>query len=107
MDTIKVTLENGAVIEGTEAQITAVCAALGYSLPTYKSSTKGLLLIANMATPHIVNALLSEYRKWLDSLRGMSTPAILRHLKHGAGKDSPIIVNLAQELTKRVDKGVF
>ena len=102
---MKLTLPNGAVLEGTEEQILQLCEMLGHKVAMYKSSSKGMIPIVGMPTPHIRNALLVEYKEWLESLRKLSNTEFVVALQKGAGHNKPILIDLAQELDIRVKNG--
>lgn len=109
---VTVTLPTGMIISGTQEQVVETLNALGHKpdtyIPgTYMSSSKGLIPIASMATPHIKNALLVEYRDWLDTLRTVDITVMVSELRQGAGASRPVIVALAQELVDRSAKGIL
>lgn len=109
---ITVEVEPGLTITGTKQQVLDTVNKLGLASPTkhldgfYWSQSKGLTIISEMATAHIRNALLVEYRKWIDDLRGLSDTGFINTLKIGAGTNSTI-QSLAQELSNRKDKGLL
>lgn len=108
---VKITLPNGLVLEGTIDQIQTVSAKLGYttdlSRTHYNSSHKGWLLISEMETSHIKNALLKLYREWITKLgedNNTSTTQACRNVKLAVhnGPDNPTFAALYTELCKRV-----
>jgi hypothetical protein len=107
-----VTLPDGITITGSKTQIAAVLTKLGEDgskyTPTgfYWSSSKGLVDIESMATPHIKNALLLEYKQWVEDLRRMTDIQFINTLKIGAGANS-VIQSLAQELNNRQTNGLL
>ena len=68
METIK--LENGVTITGTHEQIIDIAEKLGFFVNDkyYNSSTKGYILISEMETNHLRNAIIKMYKKWIDSI---------------------------------------
>lgn len=73
---MKVILENGMTLEGTEEQIVSVMEKMGLSGDGmfYRSETKGLLLIREMQSLHLRNAILKIYSEWVDSLHRIAEP---------------------------------
>lgn len=108
---VKITLPNGLVVEGTPDQIQSLSEMLGFktdlSKTHYNSSHKGWLLISEMETSHIKNALLKRYREWITKLgddNNTSTTLAFRNVKNAVhtGPDDPTFIALYQELCKRV-----
>lgn len=87
MDTMKVTLPTGLVIEGTYDQLREALTSMGkaYLIPAnphdptvyYNSSSKGWVKIKEMATPHLRNAILKRYAEWVEELRSLTNPRVL------------------------------
>lgn len=73
---MKVILENGMTLEGTEEQIVSVMEKMGLSGDGmfYRSETKGLLLIREMQSLHLRNAILKIYSEWVDGLHKIAEP---------------------------------
>jgi len=64
-------------------QVLETATKLGYSLPKseyYLSETKGLVKIKEMNTTHLRNAILKEYREWVQGLSSISNPRNLVNL---------------------------
>lgn len=84
---MKYTLPNGATVEGTATQIVSIARALGYTVNlgnTYQSESQGTLLIDEMQTSHIRNALLKKYRAWAQNLNtAPNNRALLNALRNG------------------------
>jgi hypothetical protein len=81
MTTIKATLPNGMIIEGTEAQIVETAQKLGcapHALtyePLYYSESRGESVpISTMNVIHAKNAAMKLYEGWLLDLRTCRTP---------------------------------
>ena len=79
---MKVRLSNGMEVEGTFEQIRKVAETFGIRNPFpadkyYESETKGLLLISDMETTHLRNAILKQYTTWVDSLHSITNPQVL------------------------------
>lgn len=100
---MKVTLKNGMVLEGTADQVTEAAKKLGEDVSSlyYKSSNGETYLISEMASPYLRNAILKQYRDWVNSLQGhkMSNSDFLRTI--GEGPKNGEILSLMKELIKR------
>lgn len=74
---MKVTLNGGElVLEGTQEQISKALDKLGISGDGvfYRSESKGLVLISEMQSIHLRNAILKRYSDWVDSLHKIAEP---------------------------------
>lgn len=72
--TMSVSLKDGTEIRGTESQIKGILDKLGYPKNYldsfyYDSDSKGKVLIKEMASQHIKNAIIKEIKKELESHR--------------------------------------
>ena len=80
---MKVTLPNGMVVEGSPEQVKQVASFYGIKNLVgddqyYYSESKGeLLLIYNMNTSHLRNAILKFYREWTEKLSEIKNPQLL------------------------------
>ena len=99
---MKITLSNGMTLEGTPEQIAEVAKRLGYPISKdfYESESKGVILISEMATTHLKNALLKMYSEWVDSLRTERVPKELFN-KIMNGINDPTFIALLREYQKR------
>lgn len=73
---MKVTLANGMVLEGSSEQVAEVMEKMGLSGDEvfYRSGSKGLLLIKEMQSIHLRNAILKIYTEWVNSLHRIAEP---------------------------------
>lgn len=73
---MKVTLDNGMVLEGSAEQISDVLKSMGVSGDGifYVSASKGLQVISEMQSLHLRNAILKLYSEWVDSLHKIAEP---------------------------------
>jgi len=73
---MKVTTSSGMTIEGTEREVTDAMKRLGISVEEhmYKSSTRGWLVISEMESTHLRNAMLKIYSEWVNSLHAIKSP---------------------------------
>lgn len=95
-------LPNGAVLTGTPEQVISTAKMLGYSVDDslfYNSSTHGRVLINEMSTHHLKNALLKMYRDWAASLSGLSEKDLVLALRNGC-TDKTFINLLAEYVTR-------
>ena len=83
---MKITLDNGLVIEGNSEQISEILSKMGVTGDElfYRSSTKGLQLITEMQSLHLRNAILKIYTEWVDSLHKIAEPKeVVKHILDG------------------------
>lgn len=102
--TMKITLPNGMTLEGSTEQIHSTAKLLGYGnvfdpSKFYKSSHMGMILIADMKSDHVKNALLKMYRAWVESLSGMTPSEVAMQVTQGPNDKT--FIALFQELSKR------
>lgn len=97
-------LKSGAWIEGTQEQINAVRVSLGEFIPDgrhYNSSSRGIVLISNMETTHLRNAIRKMYREWVESLDNtLSNHDFVLRLRSGPNTDITLL-GLVAELQRR------
>jgi len=99
---MKITLENGLVIEGTAEQVTGVLKSMGISGDGmfYNSGSRGLVLIREMNSIHLRNAILKQYSEWVDGLHRLSEPKEVVSAILGGIQDKTWIA-MVQELASR------
>lgn len=80
---LTVKLPNGLELKGTPDVITKACEAMGFSYEDqfpkdqyYKSSSKGMLKISDMATEHLKNAVMIKLNEFQTEQRKLSTSCI-------------------------------
>jgi hypothetical protein len=74
---MKITLGNGLTIEGSQREVVDAMQKLGYGNEDekfYNSESKGLILISDMETSHLRNAVLKLNREWAESLSQIDEP---------------------------------
>jgi hypothetical protein len=76
---MQVTLSNGVTIEGDQLQVKELLTQLGYAntlgtKQVYFSATKGPILIKDMETTHLRNAILKYYQEWVNELHKVKNP---------------------------------
>ena len=74
---MKITLGNGLTIEGSQREVVDAMQKLGYGSQNerfYNSESKGLILISDMETSHLRNAVLKLNREWAESLSEIDDP---------------------------------
>ena len=102
--TVKVTLTNGMTVEGTESQVVDLAHKLDVGIrgsDFYQSESKGWIQISTMASMHIKNALLKQYKAWIDSLYAETYIAtFVDTLINGISRDN-VAISLLKELNKR------
>jgi hypothetical protein len=106
METIKVTLLNGMVLEGTSSQVNETLKKLGYeSAPIYYySASKGAwVLIKDMNTTHLKNAILKYYTDWVKELHSTTNPQKLI-AKILDGIPDPTFQNMLKEYATREEE---
>lgn len=108
---MKYTFKNGAKVEGTYDQIEKMAIALSEKIDTtkidgiiagyYKSETKGLVKITEMAEFHLRNALVKRGKEQLEILRKkkVDTKNFLKDFISLA--EDKVVVELFTELAKR------
>lgn len=86
---MKVTLPNGLTVEGTLEQVNAVVTSLGYKATVdtdyyYSKSRNEYLLIKDMNTTHLRNAILRFYEDWVKELHNIKNPQrVVRSIRDG------------------------
>ena len=101
---MKTVLPNGLSMEGTPEQIKDVLASLGFKGigdgTYYYSESKGPVLIKDMNSVHLRNALLKFYKEWVDELHKEINPkVVVKFIIDGI--NDPTWVAMLQELYKR------
>jgi hypothetical protein len=101
---MKITLPNGLSIEGDSEQIQNVLNSLGYKGigdgTYYYSDSKGPILIAEMNSMHLRNAILKFYKEWVDELHKETNPKkVVNQIVDGI--NDPTWVSMVKELNKR------
>lgn len=103
MGTIKVILENGATIEGTGETIKEILSLMGEykdKVLFYNSSSRGTILISEMETTHLRNAILKGYKEWVDSLHKIfDVRELLSQFANGC--EDPTWLALVEEYSTR------
>lgn len=97
------TFPNGFKVEGTVDQVKQAAKAFGYNFENpgyYSSTTKGYILIKDMDTRHIRNAMFAKYRTWFNGLSGMTDLDLAKALME-AGPNDREFVDLYAEFVKR------
>lgn len=101
---MEVKLTSGAVLNGTAEQIGVVLKAIGETGigngKYYFSESKGPVLIAEMNSIHLRNAILKFYSAWIENLHKESDPKKVV-AKILAGIDDPTWIAMVKELNKR------
>lgn len=100
---MKVTLNNGMIVEGTLDQIQQVARTFGQTVPVddgyhYNSSSKGLIRIADMETTHLRNALLKRYVTFVTNLKLLGNDRIATEISNPSDKT---LVGLMAEFSRR------
>lgn len=99
---LKIVLPNGLVLEGPMNQVQEAAIKLGYDIKDndqyYYSESKGeMILIKDMPLPHIKNALLKLYRKWVEGLSYVSdSKDLYTEITNGPNK-SKVMLSLLKE----------
>lgn len=99
---MKITLKDGMTLEGTEEQIISTMERLGLSGDGmfYRSESKGLVLIKEMQSLHLRNAILKFYKEWLDELYKLPEPKdVVKAILDGI--NDPTWIAMVEELSKR------
>ncbi len=101
---MQVKLLSGAVLDGTAEQIGVVLKALGEkgigNGLYYFSETKGPVLITEMNSMHLRNAILKFYADWVKELHTEIDPKVVVK-KIVAGISDPTWLAMVKELSKR------
>ena len=101
---MKITLPNGLAIEGTSEQIQEVLKSIGYKgigdETYYFSESKGPVLITEMNSIHLRNAILKMYKEWVDELHKEENPKLVVN-KILDGINDKTWVNMVKELANR------
>ena len=98
----KVTLPSGVTIEGEGEDFRKTLEHLGYKEDDgihYSSSSKGVVLIKEMASNHIQNAICKIYRDWAADLNKKPIPQFIYMLHDGPSTKT--MMSLIEELAKR------
>jgi hypothetical protein len=105
---MKTTLPNGMTIEGTPQQVSEVMSKLGLGNllgdgTYYYSETHGPILIREMKTQHLRNAILKAYHNWLTNVVAKQTSA--RNFAYALinGFNDKTIYAMIMELKSRTD----
>jgi len=82
---MRIRLDNGTSIEGEQDQITHILKLMGYGTKRieelfesayYNSSSRGPLLIVEMTTTHLRNAITKFYVEWVKALNTIRDPKV-------------------------------
>ncbi len=101
----KITI-GGVTLEGPTHEIAQIAKSMGTTLAPdkyYNSDSRGMLLITEMQTAHIRNAMLKMYRAWTEDLSGLKGIHLVGALRNG--NDNPTFLALLTEYVKRVARG--
>ena len=99
---VRVTLENGMVIEGTAEQVRSTLEKLGFAgnREWYLSETHGLMRIREMDSNHLRNAILKMYKNWVSDLHRIVEPkAVVKEILEGI--TDPTWIAMVEELSRR------
>jgi len=99
---MRIRLPNGLLLEGTHSQIIDSLEKWGLSGDGvfYMSDSKGLVLIAEMQSTHLRNAILKLYKEWLNELYAIGNPKeVVERIVEGI-KDKTWIA-MVKELSRR------
>lgn len=76
---VTIELPNKLKLTGTKEQVIATAQELGFAISVavsyYNSESKGMLLIEEMNSAHLRNAILKMHKDWLEGLRNISNPS--------------------------------
>lgn len=104
---MKITLPNGAVVEGTPDQIAVIARSFGVSLGNdgvyYNSTSRGLIKITDMDDTHLANAIRKQYREFAASLSSKSGRDLVLTLRNGPSDKT--FTALVAEYARRVSIG--
>jgi hypothetical protein len=109
---MKYQFKNGASVDGTVDQILSIAKSLGETvdlskfegLPRgyYKSSSKGVMRISEMTSPHLRSALLKKSRAHFEELSLKKTASNREFCRLYVGlAENPEVEDLFTELSKR------
>ena len=103
---MEVTLKDGTTLRGNPDELSKIIRKIGETdgeelarFMVYKSSSQGSLLISEMNSKHIQNAICKLYREWAAELNKKPIPRFLDLLSRGP--DNPTILGMVKELGKR------
>lgn len=99
---LKIRLANGIEIEGTIEQVAKLMKETADGIH-YISSSRGQIVIKDMATPHLKNAILKTLQKEIESLRNLSTISTVTELQNGVGSSNVTLLSMIRELGTRRD----
>lgn len=109
---MEVTLKDGTILKGDADELSRIIKKIGDTdgedlarFMVYKSASKGSLLISDMNSRHIQNAICKMYREWAAELNKKPVPLFLDLLRRGP--NSPTILGMVEELGKRRSRGNF
>ena len=100
---MKITLGNGLIIEGSQKDVMDAIQKLGYGDQNekfYNSSSRGLMLISEMETSHLRNAVLKLNREWAESLSRIDDPQDVVEAVETGNQDETFLAML-EELDDR------
>lgn len=102
---LSITLPNGIKVEGTAEQVRDIIEKLGYTNMVgdelfYFSSTKGWILIKEMNTTHLRNAILKYYESWVKSLHEVRNPRVLVNKMEAGISDKTWLAMLKEYYTR-------
>ena len=108
---MKVTLKDGTILNGDADELSKILKKIGetdgevLARLIYKSSSKGSVLISEMNSRHIQNAICKLYREWVADLNKKPISVFLDLLRRGP--NHPTVLCMAEELGKRRSRGAF
>lgn len=109
---MEITLKDGTILKGDPNELSNIIKKIGESdgedlarYMVYKSASKGSILVSEMNSVHIQNAICKLYREWAAELNKKPIQLFLDLLKRGPS--SPTILGMVEELGKRRSRGAF
>lgn len=102
--TMKITLKNGMIVEGTFDQVSAVARQFGETVKFegdglhYNSASKGLITIASMDTQHLRHALIKRYGIFVEGLKQLTNDRLAAEISNPSDKT---LIGLMAELSRR------
>lgn len=103
---LSITLPTGVKIEGSGPELSKVLETLGVKRiddgAHYTSTSKGVIKISDMATPHIRNAICKMYREWADDLSVVKDTQKFTSMMRNGPSDKTMMA-LIKELATRKD----